>query len=100
MLMGELIQLDWKSLFISYDYVYFEKKFRSFSFILQVLRQMAICWGLGCKRPKPKKEVRPKMGTEGEDIVADEAGGLKLRLPIRFGVGTVKAAAWHVSAPS
>ena len=63
----------------------------------EVLRQMAIAWGLGAKRPKPKKEVKPKMGTDGEDLVADENGGLKLRLPPRFGIGTVKAAAWAVS---
>ena len=36
------------------------------------------------------------MGTEGEDVVADPSGGLKLRMPMRMGIGTVKAAAWHV----
>lgn len=61
-----------------------------------MLRQIAIVWGLGPKRPKPKKEVKPKMGTDGEDVIIDESGGLKLRLPVRFGVGTVKAAAWQV----
>ena len=64
--------------------------------LLQVLREFAIAAGLGRKRPKPCKEARPKMGTEGEDVVADEAGGLKLRLPPRFAVGTMKAAAWQV----
>lgn len=58
---------------------------------------MAITWGMGPKLPKPKKEVRPKMGTDGEDLVSDENGALKLRLPSRFGIGTVKGAAWHVS---
>ena len=40
------------------------------------------------------------MGTEGEDVVADPSGGLKLRMPMRMGIGTVKAAAWHVSSGS
>lgn len=66
----------------------------------QVLREFAIAAGLGRKRPKPRKEARPKMGTEGEDVVADEAGNLKLRLPPRYAVGTVKAAAWQVRLPS
>ncbi|EIE24672.1 hypothetical protein COCSUDRAFT_46901 [Coccomyxa subellipsoidea C-169] len=64
----------------------------------EVLREFAIAAGLGRKRPKPRKEARPKMGTEGEDVVADEAGNLKLRLPPRYAVGTVKAAAWQVLA--
>lgn len=63
----------------------------------EILRQLAILWGLGPKRPKPKRELRPKMGTEGEDLKADEQGGLKLRLPPRLGIGTVKAAAWQVN---
>lgn len=63
----------------------------------EILRQMAIVWGMGPKRPKPKKEVKPKMGTDGEDVYADETGSLKLKLPVRFGIGTVKAAAWAVS---
>ena len=40
------------------------------------------------------------MGTDGEDVIIDENGGLKLRLPVRFGVGTVKAAAWQVHTSS
>lgn len=64
----------------------------------EVLRQQAIVWGLGPKRPKPKKEVKPKMGTDGEDIYTDDTGALKLKLPPRFGVGTVKAAAWAVNS--
>lgn len=48
------------------------------------------------KRPKPKKEEKPKLGQEGEDIVVDEQGGLKLKLPPRLAVGSVKAAAWQV----
>ena len=43
-----------------------------------------------------RKAAREKMGTEGEDVVADPSGGLKLRMPMRMGIGTVKAAAWHV----
>ena len=37
------------------------------------------------------------MGSEGEDVVADEGGGLKLACPARFQPGTMKAAAWQVS---
>ena len=36
------------------------------------------------------------MGSEGEDVVADEGGGLKLACPSRFQPGTMKAAAWQV----
>ena len=43
--------------------------------------------------------MREKIGVEGEDVVHDPAGGLKLRMPMRLGIGTVKAAAWHVSTP-
>jgi hypothetical protein len=63
----------------------------------QVLREFAIAAGLGRKRPRPRKEARPKMGSEGEDVVADEGGGLKLACPARFQPGTMKAAAWQVS---
>ena len=40
----------------------------------QVARQLATVAGLGRRRPKPKKEEKPKMGQEGEDIIADETG--------------------------
>ena len=63
---------------------------------MQVLREFAIAAGLGRKRPRPRKEARPKMGSEGEDVVADEGGGLKLHCPARFQPGTMKAAAWQV----
>ena len=39
---------------------------------------MALTAGMGVRRPKPRKEERAKMGTEGEDTVEDgsgEAGG-------------------------
>ena len=36
------------------------------------------------------------MGSEGEDVVADDGGGLKLACPARFQPGTMKAAAWQV----
>ena len=52
--------------------------------------------GYGNKRPRVRKAAREKIGTEGEDVVADPSGGLKLRMPMRMGIGTVKAAAWHV----
>lgn len=42
--------------------------------IQQVARQLATVAGLGRRRPKPKKEEKPKMGQEGEDIIADETG--------------------------
>lgn len=61
-----------------------------------MLREFAIAAGLGRKRPRLRKEARPKMGSEGEDVVADEAGGLKLHCPARFQPGTMKAAAWQV----
>lgn len=44
-----------------------------------------------------RREVREKIGVEGEDVVPDPSGSLKLRMPLRLGIGTVKAAAWHVS---
>ncbi|KAK2079154.1 hypothetical protein QBZ16_002845 [Prototheca wickerhamii] len=57
--------------------------------------------GAGRARPKKRKGERPKVGRAGEDVAADESGsggGLRLRLPARFGLGTVKAAAWSVLA--
>lgn len=66
---------------------------------MQVLREYAIAAGLGRKRPRPRKEARPKMGSEGEDVVAHEGGGLKLACPARFQPGTMKAAAWQVPIP-
>lgn len=62
----------------------------------EVLRQLAVAAGLGGKRPRPRREARPKMGTEGEDVLVDTESGLKLSIPSRFGWGTVKAAAWQV----
>ena len=50
---------------------------------MQVLRELATSAGLGRKRPKLKRDDKDKLGTEGEDIIADEAGSLKLRLPAR-----------------
>ena len=64
--------------------------------VLQVLRQYSIAMGLGQKRPKPKRGTKPKLGTEGEDIVKDEAGHVTLVAPARFGLGTVKGAAYKV----
>lgn len=64
----------------------------------EVLRQYSIAMGLGQKRPNPGRQPRrkPKMGTEGEDIVKDEAGRVTLVAPARFGLGTVKGAAYKV----
>lgn len=67
---------------------------------MQVLREFAVTAGLGRKRPRGRRETRPKMGTEGEDVVVEEGGGLKLKMPTRYGPGTVKAAAWQVSVIS
>jgi len=64
----------------------------------QVLREAAIALGLGPKRPRERRAPRPKQGTEGEDVVPGAGGGMQLRLPPRFGAGTLKAAAWHVRA--
>ena len=55
------------------------------------------CAGYGRRRPRVRREVREKIGVEGEDVVPDPSGSLKLRMPLRLGIGTVKAAAWHVS---
>lgn len=63
----------------------------------QVMRQWAIAAGHGRRRPRPKKESKAKLGTEGEDTATDAEGNLILRLPARFGPTTVKGAAWQVS---
>lgn len=52
--------------------------------------------GLGQKRQKPRRGAKPKLGTEGEDVVKDEAGHVTLVVPARFGLGTVKGAAYKV----
>lgn len=62
----------------------------------EVMRQFGIVAGVGGKRPRPKKDIKPKLGVEGEDVVEGEGEALKLKLPSRLGVGTVKAAAWRV----
>jgi hypothetical protein len=64
----------------------------------EVARQVAVAAGLGRRRPQPSREERPRMGVEGEDVVAAPGGGarLQLRLPPRLGPGTVKGAAWLV----
>ena len=63
---------------------------------MQVLRQYSIAMGLGQKRPKPRRGPKPKLGTEGEDVVKDDAGRVTLVVPARFGLGTVKGAAYKV----
>jgi hypothetical protein len=71
--------------------------------MMQVLREFALAAGLGRRRRRgggAGREARPKMGTEGEDVVADEGGGLKLRMPLRFHPGSVKAAAWQARQPA
>lgn len=64
----------------------------------EILRQYSIAMGLGQKRPKPKEkqERKTKLGTEGEDVVKDESGQVTLVAPARFGLGTVKGAAYKV----
>ncbi len=62
----------------------------------EVLRQWGIVAGLGPKRAKPKREVKPKIGEDGEDVVDDKNGQLILRMPVRFDPGSVKGAAWQV----
>lgn len=64
----------------------------------EVLRQYAVVAGAGRRRPRAPKPVKAKFGTEGEDVLVDEAGGQRLRLPPRFSNGTMKAAAWQVRA--
>lgn len=62
------------------------------------MRQYGIAAGLGQKRSKPKKDAssKAKLGTEGEDIITDESGRVTLVAPSRFGLGTVKGAAYKV----
>ncbi|KAK9817548.1 hypothetical protein WJX74_003802 [Apatococcus lobatus] len=62
----------------------------------EVLRQWGIVTGLGPKRARPRRELKPKIGADGEDVVADDSGELKLRMPARFDPGSVKGAAWQV----
>jgi hypothetical protein len=51
------------------------------------------------KRSKQRTEASGKIGIEGEDIIeaCPEEGRLRLQLPSRFALGTVKEAAWRVS---
>ena len=66
---------------------------------MQVLRQLATSAGLGRKRPKLKRDDKDKLGTEGEDIIADEAGSLKLRLPARSACALARLSiSMHVTA--
>ncbi|KAK9797439.1 hypothetical protein WJX73_004705 [Symbiochloris irregularis] len=62
----------------------------------EVMRQWAIAAGHGRRRPRPRKEAKATLGTEGEDTAVDAEGNLILRLPARFGPTTVKGAAWQV----
>lgn len=68
----------------------------------EVLRQLALTHGAG--RPRPRGVLgggggdKPKLGTEGEDVVEGDGEQLRLQMPARFGDGTVKAAAWKVRA--
>lgn len=71
-------------------------KFNETWCLLQVLRQYSIAMGLGQKRPKPRGGTKPKLGTAGEDVVKDDAGQTTLVVPARFGLGTVKGAAYKV----
>lgn len=50
----------------------------------EILRQLAIAAGRGPRKPKPGRDIKPKLGTEGEDVVVDESGGLRLRMPSRY----------------
>jgi hypothetical protein len=40
----------------------------------EVARQLAVASGLGRRRPKPRREEKPKIGQEGEDTVQDDSG--------------------------
>ena len=63
----------------------------------EVLRQMAIVGRAGSTRPRSLRETKARLGVEGEDVLEDtETGEVKLKLPVRFGPGSVKAAAWQV----
>ncbi|GLI69153.1 hypothetical protein VaNZ11_013710 [Volvox africanus] len=70
----------------------------------EVLRQMAVVAGRGRSRPPVRRSAADGMkgpriqGVEGEDVLDDgsSGGSLKLRMPSRYVLGTVKAAAWQV----
>ncbi|EFJ39975.1 homeodomain protein [Volvox carteri f. nagariensis] len=72
----------------------------------EVLRQVAVVAGRGRSRPPIRRSAAdgtkgPRIqGIEGEDVVDDgsSGGSLKLRMPSRYVLGTVKAAAWQVLA--
>lgn len=55
----------------------------------EVARQVAVTAGLGRRRPKPRKEEKAKLGTEGEDTVQDESGEGAARGLQTDGVGGV-----------
>ncbi|KAG2500076.1 hypothetical protein HYH03_002353 [Edaphochlamys debaryana] len=69
----------------------------------EVLRQMAIVMGRGRPLPRVRRSAAeskgPRIqGLDGEDVLDDgsSGGALKLRMPLRYTLGTVKAAAWQV----
>ena len=51
------------------------------------------------QRPRLRTGAKPKMGKEGEDIVASGSadGDLSLRMPARYHPASVKGAAWQVA---
>jgi hypothetical protein len=57
--------------------------------------------GWGKQRPRLRTAAKPKMGKEGEDIVASGTadGDLSLRMPARYHPASVKGAAWQVAKP-
>jgi hypothetical protein len=46
----------------------------------EVARQLGIAAGLGCRRPKPVRETRAKIGQVGEDTVIDDSGEWAIEL--------------------
>lgn len=50
----------------------------------EILRQLAIAAGRGPRKSKPGRDIKPKLGTEGEDVVVDESGSLRLKMPSRL----------------
>ena len=53
-----------------------------------------------CQHRLPAERVVPRHDMHAATAAAAVAGDLKLRLPLRLGVGTVKAAAWQVGSQS
>ncbi|KAL6765089.1 hypothetical protein V8C86DRAFT_1026806 [Haematococcus lacustris] len=70
----------------------------------EVLRELAVTATIGSGGRKAGQRTRthvggkPKLGDAGEDVEELPGGNIRLSLPARLGIGSVKAAAWQVLA--